>query len=75
MTNPQDKTAGMTEQIYTTEWPIRSRVQIDGHQDLIGHVTGVCWKADDGHSIEVSWIHNGTSQVAWFQPWRLSATS
>lgn len=38
---------------------------------LTGVVTGVCWKSCDGHTIEVSWIYNGQSYAAWFQPWRL----
>jgi hypothetical protein len=46
-------------------------VFIDKDLSLKGYVTGFCWKSDEGPTIEVSWLHNGTSHSVWLQPWRL----
>ena len=57
---------------YESRFDIGDRVRIDDHADMIARVTGVCWKTEDGHTIEASWIHAGANQSAWFPPWRLS---
>jgi hypothetical protein len=48
------------------------KVFIDGDKSITARVTGFWWKDDDkNYLVEVSWMHNGTSQTAWMQPWRL----
>lgn len=53
-----------------SQWVFGDRVEIDG-TDVIGVVTAICWRSQDGMTIEVSWMHNGTAQTAWIQPYRL----
>lgn len=57
---------------FHSRWSFGQRVYIDSDRDLKGVVTGLCWKDSDGHTVEVSWMHNGISQAAWIQSWRLS---
>ncbi len=59
-----------TKKHFHSDYNFGDRVKIDG--DMTGVVTGFCWKYDDGHTIEVSWIHNGAPHTVWLQPWRLS---
>jgi hypothetical protein len=49
-------------------------VHIDG-DDLVGRVTGFCWQANEGHTVQVSWLHSGDAKVAWIQDWRLSPSA
>jgi hypothetical protein len=46
-------------------------VHIDGDTSLRGHITALCWRSEDGHTVEVSRMYNGISYAAWFQAWRL----
>jgi hypothetical protein len=57
---------------FHSSFMMADRVHFDGDRDLIGTVTGFCFKYEDGPTVEVSWMHNGTSHVAWFVPWRLT---
>ena len=57
---------------YSSPFALMDRVHIDGDTSLRGHVTALCWRSEDGHTVEVSWMHNGISYAAWFQAWRLT---
>ena len=56
---------------FESEFSFGQRVCVDQDRDLVGFVTGFLWKDSDGHSVEVSWMHNGAAHTGWFQPWRL----
>ena len=47
-------------------------VYIDKDDSIKGIVTAVCWKDTGEYTVEVSWIHCGTSQSAWFSTSRLT---
>jgi len=57
---------------YSSPFAFMDQVHIDGDTALRGHVTALCWRSEDGHTVEVSWMHNGISYAAWFQTWRLT---
>ena len=57
---------------YSSPFALMDRVHIDGDTSLRGHVTALCWRSEDDHTVEVSWMHNGVSYAAWFQAWRLT---
>jgi hypothetical protein len=56
---------------YTSHFALMDQVHIDGDTSLRGYVTALCWRSEDGPTIEVSWMHNGQAHSAWFQPSRL----
>jgi hypothetical protein len=58
--------------IFRSRYGFKDRVVIDGDASLVGYVTAMLWRDPDGGAIEVSWIHNGTAQSAWIQPYRLT---
>ena len=58
--------------IYQSEWAIGDHVNIDGDTSITGRVTGISFRYDDGHTLEVAWLHNGESRRAYFEHWRLT---
>ena len=60
---------------YVAPFALRDRVTIDGDTSIVAVVTAVCWRSDDGCSIEASWMHAGAIQTAWISPWRLASAS
>lgn len=56
---------------FETNRYLGEQVCIDGDDSLRAVVTGVLWKSSGDHQIEVSWIHNGTANSAWFADHRL----
>lgn len=56
---------------FGSPWAIGDRVHMDDDRDLVGRVTGLCWR-EAGHTVEVSWVHNGAAQCSWFDHWRLT---
>lgn len=57
---------------FLTPFEFGQRVTIDD-TDLAGRVTAFCWRDTDGHTVEVSWIHNGDAKSAWLPAWRIKA--
>lgn len=57
---------------YVAPFALRDQVTIDHDPSIIAVVTAVCWRSDDGCTIEVSWMHAGVIQTAWLSPWRLA---
>lgn len=61
---------------FQSRFAIGHRVKMDasslGEDGLVGLVTAVNFRSHTDYILEVSWLHNGTAQSAWFQPWRLS---
>jgi hypothetical protein len=60
---------------YTSHFALMDQVHIDDDTSLRGYVTALCWRSEEGHTLEVSWMHNGQPHSAWFQPSRLSLRS
>lgn len=56
---------------FVSSLAFRDRVHIDADRDLVGYVTAFMW-TQSRNTVEVSWLHNGTSQSAWFDHWRLT---
>ena len=52
-----------------------SRVHIDGDTSITGTVTGALWETSGRHELNVSWMHAGTSQSAWFAPHRITVAN
>ncbi len=61
--------------IYESPFEIGDKVYIDDDRDLVAWVNGVMWHYSDGHSIEVSWMHNGDSKMCWLNFNRLTRVS
>jgi hypothetical protein len=57
---------------YTSPWGIGDKAVIDGDDSIVVHVIGVRWQDNDGHVVAVAWMHNGGSQSAWIENWRLT---
>jgi len=57
---------------FSSHFALMDKVNIDGDTSIHGTVTALCWRAEDGYMIEISWMHNGRAHSAWFQPSRLS---
>lgn len=47
-------------------------VHIDGDTSLTAIVTGFMWRHTGEIGIEVSWLHNGATNSAWFARSRLT---
>lgn len=60
------------EYAFRTKFNMRDRVCIDGDASIVGVVTGVCWQDGPGHTVEVSWLHNGQMHKDWVSHWRLT---
>lgn len=61
-----------TTYTHVTNFAIGQPVKVaDASGPLLGVVTQITFRSTYEHVFEVSWLHNGTSQSAWFQPWRL----
>ena len=58
--------------ILRSQWAFGDCVLIDGDTSLVGRVTAFSWRDGASETVEISWIHNGTAQIAWMQPYRLS---
>lgn len=56
----------------TSTFAFRDRVTIDADASITGVVSGFAWSTDEGETVKVNWMHNGGSQVAWFDVWRLT---
>jgi hypothetical protein len=56
---------------YYAPFKVRDRVFIDGDDNMKGTVTGILSR-ECFCCIEVSYFHNGTQQVVFFEPWRLN---
>jgi len=52
---------------FLSNFSFRDRVTIDADASITGVVSGFAWSTDEGETIKVNWMHNGTSQVAWFE--------
>lgn len=55
-----------------SKWDFGDRVWIDGEGSIEAVVTALQFRSDRAPMVELSWIHNGTNQVAWFEDWRLT---
>lgn len=65
--------AAKPKALFGSPFAIGDKVQIDGHTNLVAVVTGGAWYGTRGCLIEVSWLHNGVTQIAWIHPSRLKA--
>ncbi len=58
-----------------TTYDLCDRVYVDGDSSIKGVITGMNIRGDRSHQLvqyEVAWFHNGNSQSAWVEEWRLT---
>jgi len=62
----------MSGAILQAGFALKDRVWIDGEGSIEGWVTAIQFRSDREPVLEVSYLHNGDSKVAWFEQWRLT---
>ena len=67
-----DKIKKVTFDVITPKYDLTQKVHVDGDKSITMVVTGFLVRAHQ-MQFEVSWFHNGTSQSAWVDEFRMSA--